>query len=94
MSSFSPIQSALEDLRQGRMLILVDDDSREQEGDVIIAADKITPEAINFMIKHFILCCLLLTGVPFIAAAQLNRQAQNGLAKRKRHLLRYIRIPA
>jgi 3,4-dihydroxy 2-butanone 4-phosphate synthase / GTP cyclohydrolase II len=46
------IQSALQELRTGRMLILADDESRENEGDLIIAAEHITPEAINFMATH------------------------------------------
>lgn len=46
---FANITKALDDLRQGRMIILFDDEHRENEGDFIIAADKITPEAINFM---------------------------------------------
>lgn len=45
------IEEALEDIRQGRMLILVDDEDRENEGDLTIAAEHITPEAINFMAK-------------------------------------------
>ncbi len=52
MTSFASIETALEELRQGRMLILFDDENREQEGDLVIAAEKITPEAINFMTKH------------------------------------------
>lgn len=51
-SSLSNIEEALEDLREGRMVILVDDKSRENEGDLIIAAEKITPEMINFMLKY------------------------------------------
>lgn len=46
------IQEAVEDLRQGKMIILVDDANRENEGDITIAAEKITPEAINFMLTH------------------------------------------
>ncbi len=49
---FNTITQALDDLRQGKMVILIDDESRENEGDLIIAAEKITPEAINFMC-HF-----------------------------------------
>jgi 3,4-dihydroxy 2-butanone 4-phosphate synthase/GTP cyclohydrolase II len=48
----SSIESVLEDLRQGRMIILVDDESRENEGDLTMAAEKITPEAINFMARY------------------------------------------
>lgn len=46
------IEDAISDMRAGRMIILVDDEDRENEGDVTIAAEHITPEAINFMAKH------------------------------------------
>ena len=46
------IEEVLEDLRQGKMIILVDDENRENEGDLTIAAEKVTPEAINFMAKY------------------------------------------
>ena len=46
------IESALEDLRQGKMIILTDDEDRENEGDLVIAAEKVTPEAINFMARE------------------------------------------
>ena len=46
------IEEAIEEIRQGRMVILVDDEDRENEGDLTIAAEKITPEAINFMAKY------------------------------------------
>jgi 3,4-dihydroxy 2-butanone 4-phosphate synthase/GTP cyclohydrolase II len=46
------IEGALEDLRQGRMIILVDDEDRENEGDLTMAAEKVTPEDINFMAKY------------------------------------------
>ena len=49
---FSKIEDAIEDIRQGKMIIVVDDEDRENEGDIIVAADKITPEAINFMATH------------------------------------------
>lgn len=49
---FADVADALEDLRQGRMIILVDDEQRENEGDLILAAEKVTPEAINFMAKY------------------------------------------
>ena len=48
----SNIKGALEDLRQGKMIILVDDEDRENEGDLTMAAEMITPEAINFMAKY------------------------------------------
>lgn len=52
MNEFISIEEALEELRAGHMLILVDDEQRENEGDLIFAAEKVTPEAINFMAKH------------------------------------------
>lgn len=52
ISPFAKIEAALEDLRQGKMIILVDDESRENEGDLVIAAEKATPEAINFMTRY------------------------------------------
>ncbi len=48
----TPIPDILEELRQGRMIILVDDEDRENEGDLVIAAEKVTPEAINFMARY------------------------------------------
>src|SRR5271166_1049486 len=49
---FCRIDEALEELRQGRMIVLVDDEHRENEGDLVIAAEKVTPEAINFMVRN------------------------------------------
>ena len=51
-SAFSTISSAIDDLRAGKMVILVDDEDRENEGDLILAAEKVTPESINFMSKY------------------------------------------
>lgn len=48
----SPIQEVLDDLRQGKMIILVDDPDRENEGDIAMLAEHVTPEAINFMAKE------------------------------------------
>jgi 3,4-dihydroxy 2-butanone 4-phosphate synthase/GTP cyclohydrolase II len=49
---FASISEAIEDFRAGRMLVVVDDEDRENEGDLTVAAEKITPEIINFMAKH------------------------------------------
>ncbi|HXA64842.1 MAG TPA: 3,4-dihydroxy-2-butanone-4-phosphate synthase [Bryobacteraceae bacterium] len=49
---FSSIPEAIEDFRAGRMLVVVDDEDRENEGDLTIAAEKVTPDVINFMAKH------------------------------------------
>ena len=46
------LEEALEDLKAGKMLIVVDDESRENEGDLVMAAEKVTPEAINFIVKY------------------------------------------
>jgi 3,4-dihydroxy 2-butanone 4-phosphate synthase/GTP cyclohydrolase II len=46
------IEEAIEDIRQGKMIIVVDDEDRENEGDFLAAADKVTPEMINFMATH------------------------------------------
>lgn len=49
---FCSIEEALEELRQGRMIVLVDDPNRENEGDLVVAAEKATPESINFMMRN------------------------------------------
>src|SRR5438477_12651144 len=51
-SPFAPIEDAVEAIRAGEMIIVVDDEDRENEGDLTIAAEKVTPDAINFMAKH------------------------------------------
>ena len=59
---FAPIEEAIEQFRQGRLVIIVDDEDRENEGDLAIAAEKVTPVAINFMAKHGRgLICLAMT---------------------------------
>jgi 3,4-dihydroxy 2-butanone 4-phosphate synthase/GTP cyclohydrolase II len=52
LSNFANIKAAINEFKEGKMLILVDDEKRENEGDLILAADKVTPEAINFMATH------------------------------------------
>jgi len=62
-SVFALIETAIEELRAGRMIVVVDDDDRENEGDLTMAAEMITPEAINFMATHARgLICLAITG--------------------------------
>lgn len=59
----SSIPQILGDLREGRMIVLVDDERRENEGDLVVAAEKITPELINFMTRHTPgYLCLAMTG--------------------------------
>jgi len=60
--SLAPIQEIVAELKAGRMVILVDEEDRENEGDLVMAAEHVTPEAINFMVKHARgLVCLTLT---------------------------------
>jgi 3,4-dihydroxy 2-butanone 4-phosphate synthase/GTP cyclohydrolase II len=62
-SPFSSIETALNELRRGRFVVVVDDEDRENEGDLVLAAEKVTPEAINFMAREGRgLICLALTG--------------------------------
>jgi len=61
-SAVASVEAALEDIRAGKLVILVDDEDRENEGDLCMAAEKVTPAAINFMAKHGRgLICLSLT---------------------------------
>ena len=52
MIRLDSIEEALHDFREGKMVIVVDDEDRENEGDLIVAAEKITPEQVNFMLKN------------------------------------------
>ncbi|MGB9203844.1 MAG: 3,4-dihydroxy-2-butanone-4-phosphate synthase [Terriglobales bacterium] len=61
-SPFTDVPTAIEEIRAGRMIVVVDDEDRENEGDLTLAAEKVTPEAINFMAKHGRgLVCLAMT---------------------------------
>ena len=75
----SPIEDIIHELRNGRMVVLVDEEDRENEGDLVLAADFVTPDAINFMAKHGRgLICLTLTAEK---CEQLNLRpmvSQNG----------------
>src|SRR5438309_6362922 len=77
----SPAEAIIEEARKGRMFVLVDDEDRENEGDLVIPAEMATPEAINFMAKHGRgLICLALTaervhelGLPLMSANNESR---------------------
>src|SRR6476661_8450695 len=61
-SPFTDVPTAIEEIRAGRMIVVVDDEDRENEGDLTLAAEKVTPEAINFMAKYGRgLVCLAMT---------------------------------
>src|ERR1700733_4877124 len=60
---FAEIEKSLKELRQGRMIVIADDEDRENEGDLVIAAEMVTPEVINFMATYARgLICLAMTG--------------------------------
>ena len=62
--TFAPVDEAIADIAAGRFVIVVDDEDRENEGDLTIAAEKVTPEAINFMAKNGRgLICMPMTGL-------------------------------
>ena len=97
----SAAEELIEEARNGRMFILVDDEDRENEGDLVIPAQFATPDAINFMARHARgLICLALTrqrveqlGLPLMSAAQrhaapdrLHRLDRGARGRHHRHL--------
>ncbi|HOA97928.1 MAG TPA: 3,4-dihydroxy-2-butanone-4-phosphate synthase, partial [Acetivibrio saccincola] len=52
MLKFNKVEEAIEDIKQGKMVVVVDDEDRENEGDLVMAAEKATPESINFMATY------------------------------------------
>lgn len=79
-SPFHSIEDAIRDIKKGKFIILVDDEDRENEGDLVIAADHVTPHAINFMARHARgLICLALTPQR-VEELQLPQQAAENTA--------------
>src|SRR5689334_10480045 len=84
---FATIEEAIKDVQEGRIVIIVDDEDRENEGDLMIAAEKVTPAAVNFMATHGRgLICLAMTGhrldelnIPLMVADN-NNTSQYGTA--------------
>ncbi len=77
---FNHIEDAIREIKKGKFIILVDDEDRENEGDLVIAAEKVTPQAINFMAKHARgLICLALTPER-VEELQLPQQAAENTA--------------
>src|SRR5687767_5164284 len=73
----STISEILDELRAGRVIVLVDDESRENEGDLVVAAEKVTPQIINFMTRHTPgYLCLAMTGAD---CDRLDLQPQAGV---------------
>lgn len=78
---FNSIPEAIDDIRWGKMIIVVDDEDRENEGDLVMAAEKITPEAVNFMTTHGRgLVCVPLT-TKRLAELDLNPMVNNNTAR-------------
>src|SRR5581483_7549362 len=75
-SVFAPVEALVDEIRRGRMVVLVDDENRENEGDLCMAAEKVTPEAINFMARFARgLICLALDG-PTCDRLKLHPQSE------------------
>jgi 3,4-dihydroxy 2-butanone 4-phosphate synthase/GTP cyclohydrolase II len=78
---FSTVEEALEDIRAGKMIVVVDDEARENEGDIIMAAEKVDAEAVNFIARHARgLICVALTGER-LDMLQLGMMVQENTAK-------------
>jgi 3,4-dihydroxy 2-butanone 4-phosphate synthase/GTP cyclohydrolase II len=81
-SGFDPVEDAISEIAKGRMVIVTDDEDRENEGDVVMAASKVTPEAINHMIAHArgLICVPLLSNqlkkLGISSMVPHNREAQ------------------
>src|SRR5580698_7069382 len=71
-AEFDSIESVIEDIRLGRIVIVVDDEDRENEGDLVMAAEKVTPEAVNFMARFG--CGLICVPITAQRAEQLELQ--------------------
>lgn len=80
---FNTIEEAIEEIRKGNMIIVVDDEDRENEGDLVMAAEKVTPQTINFMAKHArgLIC------VPMVES-RLKRLGINSMVKENSDIYR------
>ena len=91
-SPFCDVDTALEHIRAGRMVVVIDDEDRENEGDLTMAAEKITPEAINFMAKYGRgLVCLAMTEER-LDHLRLEQRPQVRLKCRSRYLLEQLNV--
>ena len=83
MKFFSKIEKVISDAKKGKMIILVDDEKRENEGDLVVSAEKIDANKINFMAKHGRgLICLALSGRR-IQELKLPLMPQQNVSRRK-----------
>ncbi|MBE6048474.1 MAG: bifunctional 3,4-dihydroxy-2-butanone-4-phosphate synthase/GTP cyclohydrolase II [Clostridium sp.] len=77
MYKFNSIEEAIEDIKKGKMVIVIDDEGRENEGDLIVAAEKVTPEIINFMAtKARGLICMPMEG-EILEKLEINQMVEN-----------------
>ena len=86
-NSFDSIESAIADIAAGKMVIVTDDESRENEGDLVMAAEKVTPQAVNEMALHArgLIC------VPMLSD-QLRRLGINSMASENLILLTFLEL--
>ena len=77
MYKFNSIEEAIEDIREGKMVIVVDDADRENEGDLLMAAEKVTPETINFMAKYGQRAYMYAYGKQRVSELNLNPMVEN-----------------
>src|SRR3954464_15303685 len=90
----SPVPELIAELAAGRMVILVDEEDRENEGDLVLAADLVTPDAINFMARHGRgVICLSLTEER-VAGLRLSMMASAGGNQSPRHTAFTVSIDA
>ena len=91
-SPFTDVPTAIEEIRAGRMIVVVDDEDRENEGDLTLAAEKVTPAAINFMARYGRgLVCLAMTEERLEQLAHRAYDQRKHLAIRNRFLRSYRR---
>ena len=82
-AAFCSVEQAIDDLRQGRLLIILDDEDRENEGDLVCAAEHVTPEVVNFMATHGRgLICLPMTAER-LDALEIPQMVQHNTARRR-----------
>src|SRR5271169_3224103 len=78
-NDFCSIEEAIAELRAGRMVVLVDDEHRENEGDLVIPAEKATPEVINFMMRNGCGIVCLAMSAPICQRLHLEPAAESSL---------------
>lgn len=90
MSDFATVEQAIEDIRNGKMVVVVDDEDRENEGDLIVAAETVTPQDINFMATYAkgLIC------TPIDASALMNSISARWSSTTRTTTRRHSRCPS